>query len=255
MIKKPVRVISMEKVLTYITCPMKLAFGEKDKRYSVQELYDMAGRESIKTLFSFLALEKNWTRAYSEASDKFNHVWLSNLDKLNEPFGKKVSFAQNYILNKAKSILDFRTDEIVAVNFPLEYTVTPTIKLTDHVDLLVINSVYAHSRKTFRAINFFNRLPFDNDRYLQMRAGFFRLAFQTNLTKSHYRDFTYELRPLSGKDTLLNCNPHYLNTIQTVIKNVVKAIEMEAWYATNNEHACKVCPYKQVCNLSELNKL
>lgn len=245
----------MNDVITYITCPMKLGYSEKDKRYTVQDLYDLAGREAIKTLFSFLALKKDWTRSFSEASEKFNYIWMSNLDKLSEPFNKKVSFAQNYILSKAKSIIDLQFDEIVSVNYPLEYTLGSNLKLTDNIDLLVINSKTISSKKTFRAINFFNRLPFDNDRYSQMKAGFFRLAIQSNLTRSHYRDFSYELRPLSGKDYIINCNPHFLNTINTIIKNVTKCIELGLWYATNNQDACKSCAYRLTCNLGDINKL
>lgn len=252
---KEVRKISFNSLYEYITCPFKMAFSDKDKRYTVAELYNYAGRESLKTLFSFIALNRSWSRAYSEATEKFNYIWLSNIDKITEKFNSNVKFLQSYIITKAKKIVDFKSDEIVSVNFPLEYALNSSTILTDNIDLLVINSPSLTSKKTYRAINFFSRMPFENKRYFNLRAGFFRLTIQSYLSRSHYRDFSYELAPLNGSDEIYAPSPHFLPTIRTLVKNVAEGINNKVYYPTNNEQTCEGCPYKKTCSMSLINSL
>lgn len=240
--------------MDYITCPLKLRQDGKEERpkLTAVELYCEAAREGLYTFFSSVGIKKSYKQSMSDAISKFGHHWIKNSDRVEfEESERLIAYEGRLLATRIETIYDRKRDEVVAVNFPLRLTFPPDILIEDSVDVLIINREKGHYGKTtYRAVCFEEQFKFDNNRYAGVRSAVFRLAIQRYLGREKYRNFEYELRPLQGVDKILKPGHNYYNIIRELAKTIIIAKEANLFYPTNNKEACKVCVYKNTCNLS-----
>lgn len=248
MITKPYK-ISFRDILSYITCPLKLKLKTNPEILTNRSLYIKCAKATIDTYLNARANGFTNEKATKDAIRKFDTLWLSNIDKIDAIIDIHRAMP-DMLFTKLSTFYNYR-DEIVATNFPIEMSMSPSVILTDTIDLVLISSGGTQDRqKICRLISYDTTYEARNKRLLDLRASFARLVLQRYLNyHDNKRAFSFELRPFFGKDITLEPAPGNYNNLRRLVLNICEAIKQDVSYPTINEQACKDCEYSSICSV------
>jgi hypothetical protein len=246
--------IPFKQILTYVTCPLKLAFAKEEGLLTATDLYVDSVKTGIHTYFTEVGMKKQRVEAAVRAQKSFIAHWEANAARIPLDHESSLLFYQgHYLTSRIDTFYDPRVDELVATKYPLELSMAKDLVLQDTIDVLFVRKNKSHI--VYRAVFLEGPNDFENQRYQSLRSAFFKLALQRHLPSKRVTSFLYESRPVIGQDKVICPETHMLKPIKTMAIGIAKAIKSGAIYPTNNREACKACAYSKVCEASLIRDL
>ena len=213
-----------------------------------RDLFIDSAKESVKIFFNSIAQGYKVPTSIGKCIKAFDSIWMSRINQV--VFDQRIkSYNGSLIVERINQIWNERSDEVVGVNFPIEVSISKNVILNDRIDLLLINRKNK-GKITYRAINFFDMNSNDNERYLHLRAGVFKMAMQSYLGQHTRRNYAYEVWPFNGEQIFIDPKNTDRIDLARLVLNISKAIRQEIWFPTSSEETCKQCPYKKNCTFS-----
>lgn len=235
--------------MSYCSCSLQLKLKlEGNKQTTKDRLFEIAGKEALHVYFNKLAQLYSPHVAVEHALSTFDATWISNIKYINEEVSLS-NYNGRLLLERINSFYTPSKDEVVAVKFPIQLSVSSKLIVTDVLDLLLINK--QDTKITYRGITFEGLSKNSNDRYLQMRSTLFKNAMQNYLGPSTKRNYLYEIRSFSN-DKLIEPKAGEKPALTRLCLNVYKGIKNNIWTATTSKETCRECPVNKTCSLSLL---
>lgn len=245
--------ISLQEIIDYCTCPLKLSQRlDGNDKLTGHDLFVKAGREAVYSYFNALAQGYYMPTAMSRATKEFDRIWVEHQHLITYD-RRKAQYSGRLLVERLASMYDPKQDEVVAVNFPIELALTKNLIITDSIDVLLINKKSGKGgKRTIRAISTMDLASNDNERYMDMRAGIFKMAIQSYLGQQTKRHYTYEIRSFNSADKVITPKLNQRHDMVRLATNVMKGIKHKVYYPTTSKETCKQCHMKTICSLSLL---
>lgn len=224
---------------------------QDDKRLTPHELFVKASKSAIYTYFNALAQKYTLHTAIAKAVKEFDEVWIDHQDNLIYD-GRLKNYSGRLLMERIATIYTPRRDEVVAVNFPIELSLTSKLIVTDSVDILIINK--EKRRQTIRGISLMDTDSNNNERYLDLRANIFKMTIQRYLGNQIRRHYKYEVRSFTSPDKIIEPKLYQRYPIIRLVTNIMKGIKHGVWYPTTSKETCKQCHLKRICKMDLLCK-
>ena len=277
---KKVRRISFSEIFDYATCPLKYKFKKEGLLpRATQDVYADITIDALQKFFSQVGMGKRIDTATKKATQYWVERWTAHefgKDQQREAY--KYFSKGKLLVTRISELYHPKQDKVATSSYPLEIAVTPSIIVTDSLDLLLVRTIKQHKmrdRVYYRLIQFCKEADVYNSRYLDYRSSMVRLALQRDLntrldTSLDYstsgapgkggftmvstdRSYIYEIRSIYGEDKVVHPRLHYLKTVYRITSNICNSIANGYFYATTSKEACRNCEFKNICQLSLVN--
>lgn len=140
------------------------------------------------------------------------------------------------------------TDELVAVNYPLERTIRG-ITVQDEVDLIFLR--HPPSKESYVEMIYLDtslRMPNEADFGFLLKANYGYSVVQRELIGSSIQVRCTILNVLTNKRIEISFKEEQRFNYQRLISNLSKGIENEIFYPRPSFGACDTCTFKQTCS-------
>src|SRR3990167_2058500 len=141
--RKPrkVKKISFDDIFTYATCPIKYKLKKSNAVQPLpRDIYAVATMNSIIRYFDYIGMGRSEKAAIKAATNRFVEEWSAySVDLAKNADAYKFYSKGNLLTTRIQSIYDPTRDEVAATRFPIEVSVTPSIIVTDSIDLILVH--------------------------------------------------------------------------------------------------------------------
>ena len=183
---KKVRRISFSEIFDYATCPLKYKF-KKDGLLprAVQDVYADVTIDALQKFFSQVGMGKRIHTATKRATEYWVERWYAHEFGSDQKRDAYKYFSKGKLLvTMINELYHPKDDKVATSKYPLEIAVSPTIIVTDSLDLMLVRAIKRSNIRDkvyYRLIQFCREADIYNTRYLDYRSSMVRLALQRDL--------------------------------------------------------------------------